>query len=279
MPTISMRPVLFPFLALLSGCGMACEGGSTTNTCTCNSQTVPADSAIASCSTLLDDPALSPEQRANALQWRSWAYRRGGDAARTMQDIDAYLKLRPDSVDAYVFRGVLHGEKGDYADSILDSERALKLDPRSVTAMRNLGKAQSDSGDHVHAMQVYQQALALAPDDAPLVGALCWERAALGIELEAALAGCTRAIERAPGDANHFNSRGFVRFRLGDNTGSIHDYDRAIAMSPNVASSYYMRGRAKARLGDASASADIARGLAGEPGIAARYATYGVQPD
>lgn len=228
---------------------------------------------------LLDDPALSPEQRADALQWRSWAHHRGGDSAHAMQDIDTYLKLRPNSAGAFVFRAVLNGEKGDYAHSILDSERALKLDPRSVTAMRNLGKAQSDSGDHVHALQVYQRAIALVPDDAPLVGALCWERAALGVELEAALADCTKAIERAPGDANHFNSRGFVRFRLGDNAGSIQDYDRAIAISPDVASSYYMRGRAKARLGDASASVDIARGLAGEHGIAARYATYGLQPD
>lgn len=68
-----------------------------------------------------------------------------------------------------------------------------------------------------------------------------------------------------------------VRFRSGDYAGAIRDYDTAIAMNPKVASSYYMRGRAKAMLNDPSAAQDLERGVAGEPGIAARYAGYGIQ--
>ena len=47
---------------------------------------------------------------------------------------------------------------------------------------------------------------------------------------------------------------------------------------PTGASSYYMRGRAKALTGDPTAQADIDAGQGLEPGVAERYAGYGIAP-
>lgn len=273
-----MRAIVLLCLALVSGCAIACDSDSTDHECVCRSATAPAESVVASCTAMLADSALSTERRAGYLHLRSLAYHRAGDATHAMQDIDARLKLEPNAA-AYVLRSALHGERREYAASIADSNRALELDPRMVDALRNLGKAHSDSGDHANALKDYQRGVALAPDDGPLNGAVCWERAVLGIELDAALADCTKALTGKRDDANPFNSRGFVRFRLGDAAGAVRDYDRAIALAPDVPSSYYMRGRAKALVGDATANEDIAHGVAGEPGVAARYASYGVKPD
>ncbi|HJS36109.1 MAG TPA: tetratricopeptide repeat protein, partial [Pseudoxanthomonas sp.] len=79
-------------------------------------------------------------------------------------------------------------------------------------------------------------------------------------------------------DGNNYNSLAFVRFRSGDYPGAIADYTTALSLDASGASSYYMRGRAKALTGDATAQADIDKGLSLEPGVADRYARYGIAP-
>ena len=86
-------------------------------------------------------------------------------------------------------------------------------------------------------------------------------------------------MELDKADANHLNSRGFVHFRLRHFELAIRDYDAAIAAEPKVASSFYVRGLARAQQGDRrGADADLAAAVALDPGVAARYAGYGVGP-
>ena len=70
-----------------------------------------------------------------------------------------------------------------------------------------------------------------------------------------------------------------MHFRLRHFELAIRDYDAAIAAEPKVASSFYVRGLARAQQGDRrGADADLAAAVALDPGVAARYAGYGVGP-
>ena len=53
---------------------------------------------------------------------------------------------------------------------------------------------------------------------------------------------------------------------------------KRLGVDPAVASSYYMRGRAKQAINDPTAADDVARGMRLEPGVAQRYAGYGIAP-
>jgi len=60
---------------------------------------------------------------------------------------------------------------------------------------------------------------------------------------------------------------------------AIADYDYAIRGAPGVASSWLMRGLAKKAGNVEGAQADIDKGKAMDPTVAARYASYGVVID
>jgi tetratricopeptide (TPR) repeat protein len=80
-----------------------------------------------------------------------------------------------------------------------------------------------------------------------------------------------------PGAGNPYNNRGLVYYRMKRYADSVVAYTASIAADPEVASSYYMRGLARRALGEqAAADADIAEGLRREPGVAERYAGYGI---
>ncbi|MDC8014942.1 hypothetical protein [Tahibacter soli] len=88
-------------------------------------------------------------------------------------------------------------------------------------------------------------------------------------DLDEAVADCDRALQLDPKDLNHYNSRGFARFRQRQYEQAVADYDRSLGGAP-VASSFYVRGLAKRALGRVEESdADIARGKQLEPGVVA----------
>ncbi len=82
-----------------------------------------------------------------------------------------------------------------------------------------------------------------------------------------------------PNDASTLDSRGFVHFRMGDNSAAIKDLNLALAAEPKLAPSLYIRGLAKRKSGDtAGGDADIAAAKAIDPKITETYAGYGVRP-
>jgi tetratricopeptide (TPR) repeat protein len=134
-------------------------------------------------------------------------------------------------------------------------------------------------GDWNKAYADFDLAVALSPNDAGLHNARCWAHARAGNQLPVALADCERSLVLRPGNPAALDSRGFVKFRLGDNAGAIADFDAALKQEPKMKSSLYVRGLAKKKSGDTTGGdADIAAAKAIDRKIPETYAGYGVTP-
>jgi tetratricopeptide (TPR) repeat protein len=119
----------------------------------------------------------------------------------------------------------------------------------------------------------------LRPGSANVYNQRCFVRAEQDQDLGAALADCDKSLAMRPNDASTLDSRGFVRFRMGDNAAAIRDLSAALAAEPKLAPSLYIRGLARRKSGDpAGGNADVAAAKAIDPRIAETYAACGVTP-
>lgn len=241
----------------------------------CGDATDP-DAAIAACNRLLDHEALPRKTRAYVYYSRARAAMEKRDLVTARSNLDDAIVLDGSQSVSFATRGIVHGMMGDLDAAIPDFTRAIELDPQDAVTFQNRGKAYSDTGKQARAVQDFTRAIELGNDQAANRNGRCWARATLGQELDLAREDCEAAVRMEPEDGNNHNSLAFVRFRSGDYAGAITGYTTSLSLDPKAASSYYMRGQAKAMTGDATAQADIDEGLALEPGVADRYAGYGI---
>jgi len=279
-PPMRRRPVALPSLRVpaallclsLAGCGLR-------DARTCTSANVDPEAGIAACTRWLSSEGLDADARILGLSSRAMhatRLRAFDDAAR---DYRAAMHLRPGDADLPVWYGAVLGEGGDAAGALRAFDKALKLDPDHFAAHMNRGKVLADLQRFPEAAAAYDRAIALDPENGNARDGRCWVRAVIGADLPGALDDCDRAIAAMPGAGNPLNNRGFVHFRMGRMAESIADYTASIDADPAVASSYYVRSLARRAQGDAAAAdRDLAEALRREPGVAARYAGYGLAP-
>ncbi|MET0582338.1 MAG: tetratricopeptide repeat protein [Pseudoxanthomonas sp.] len=247
----------------------------------CTDPQDPADAVIAACTALLrtgsEDGSLAMIGYLN----RGRAYDARSDYDSALRDFSAAIENDPSHSEAYLYRAVVHGKKEELESTLADIDKGIELSPGDGRMYLVRASAREHRKEYLLALRDYDRAVELVPRNAAAWGARCWARAIGGADLQSALDDCDRAIalDATSANANTFNSRGFVNFRLGRYPQSIRDYDSAIEGDPAVASSYYMRGLAKARNGDPSAPVDLAAGTRMEPEVAERYAGYGVVSD
>jgi len=194
-----------------------------------------------------------------------------------LKDCDAAIGLRPDDSRAFVCRGIMQGALNKLDLAVADFNHALRLNPKDIDALRNEGHAFENENDFASAASNYSILIRLQPSDFESWDGRCWARVVIGKQLDAALSDCNEALRINPKDANSYNSRGLVYFRKKQYAEAIRDYDAANAIDAiHFGSSYYIRGLAKLALGNAAGAADIAKGKSIEPGIAMRFAGYGI---
>lgn len=271
-----MRHLLIGTVLLLAGCNLM-NADKEAQMKICGDRAQP-DIAIAACDRLLDDKTMRKQARVYVHYSRGRAAMEKHDMAAAIADLDESIRLDDTQSVSFATRGIAHGTLGDMESAISDFTRAIELDPKDAVTFQNRGKAYSDTGKQERAIQDFTRAIELGNDEAATRNGRCWARAVLGQELDLAREDCEAAVRMEPADGNNHNSFGFVHFRHGDPAAAIAAYTTALSLSPNGASSYYMRGRAKALANDATAQADIDQGLALEPGVANRYAGYGIAP-
>lgn len=200
-----------------------------------------------------------------------------GRAKDALSDLDKSIELWPKDAVAYAARGVARGMNGDQDAALQDFEHAVELDPDSYPGHMNRARILADRGKFADALVSYDRAVSLSSGDAVTYDGRCWVRAALGKDLQEALADCDRAIKLLPQAVNPLASRGLVNYRLNRYPHAVADCTGAIEKAPETASSYYVRGLARRAMGDAEGGdADVRKAVELEPGIVARYAGYGV---
>jgi predicted aspartyl protease/tetratricopeptide (TPR) repeat protein len=224
---------------------------------------------------------LAPEAAAYHRD-RAKAYLRNRQPLLARGDIDRALTLNPRDDDLLRIRAGMKLAQRDLAGALADTDAAAAATPpTSLEAV-----AVADLYERLHrpaqSIAIYDAVIAVHRDDSRLGSLLngrCWVRALANVELDKALDDCTRAIKRDGAKAAFLDSRGLVRFRMGQLQAAIADLDAALKLEPQLAWSRYVRGAAKLALGQGeSGRADQSAALEAEPGIAAEAAAYGLGP-
>jgi tetratricopeptide (TPR) repeat protein len=262
-------------LAAISGCGRLLA--STPDAADCWNPKAEPKAAIASCTLAIGSAGSNKDLLAMTYENRALAYMHINAFDEALKDCEAAIALRPEDSRAFVCRGIMHGELNKLDLAVADFNHALRLNPNDVDALKNQAHAYELKNDFASASANYAILIRLQPTNFEPWNGQCWARAVIGKQLDAALSDCNEALRLNPKDANSYNTRGLVHFRKKQYTEAIRDYNAAIAINAtDFGSSYYTRGLAKLAMGDASGSADVAKGKSIEPGIAQRFAGYGV---
>jgi tetratricopeptide (TPR) repeat protein len=149
----------------------------------------------------------------------------------------------------------------------------LAIDPESDQGLAGRAMVHAMLGE----LELARTDLAEIGERANLLNTRCFDRAKANVTLDLAQAECDAAVRQAPASASILDSRGFVRFRMGDLKGAITDFDAALALNPKMATTLFLRGLAKRRLGDhAGGDADLAGAKAMDAEVVRTVADFGV---
>lgn len=232
------------------------------------------EAGIGACSYAIQ---LSPRD-SDLYSNRGYLYLQKGDLDRAFADYTKAIELNPRSVDSHSGLGSVHQLKGDLDRAIASFSKAIELNPRKAEGHLGLGKALQDKGDYDRAIISYSKAIELQPNNDDAYNSRCWTRAVANRDLPLGLADCDNAIRLKPGDANNYDSRGFIFMMLNRLDDAIADYNSALRIDPRLAESLYGRGIAKRRKGDeAGASEDLALAASIKSSIAEEYSRYGLK--
>ena len=271
-----LRWHVLKFVIVLSVLGGIAQSAAAADLSACIHPNAGPQAGIAACTSAISSGSLDQNSMAAARFTRSSYETTLKEYGRALADCDAVTALRPQDFQGYDCHGFVHVEMGKIDLAIADYGHALLLNPQDYAGFYNRARALALKNDLASAIPDYDSAIRIDPRKFMAWNGRCWARIVIGKDREGALSDCNEAIRLAPDDANNYNSRGFVHFRMKQYTAAISDYDAAIARDPNVASSYYIRGLSKLALGAASGNADIAKGKSIEPEIAKRFSGYGV---
>ncbi len=212
-----------------------------------------------------------------ALRLRGNAFVMQRNMVKAIADFTAAIKLAPGDVDTYRLRGMAYYLSGQQVRALADFSKAVSLNPSDPLSHQARGFQYEVMGRFAGAIDDFSFAIALDPSHAEYRNARCWGLAIWGRHLHQALEDCHRAIALKPQYANALDSRGLVLLRLARYSASIQSYTAALCFDRKLASAYFGRGAAKAHLGDPTAVADLVTARKIEPGIEARFQTYGVR--
>jgi tetratricopeptide (TPR) repeat protein len=202
------------------------------------------------------------------------------DENEAIAHFDQLLRLPPRNAVAYNARGESYAGKGDYARAIVDYDQALKLYPGLADARQNRDRAQAalaapqaapkkpDAGAGAATAPAATAPAAAGPGAAPAAAADAVACArGTGDDV---IAACSRVLDRDPGNAAAYNSRGSAYAGRGDYDRAIADFDQALKLNPGNAAAYAGRGKAHDARGEhGRAIADYDQALMFDPGNAA----------
>lgn len=200
---------------------------------------------------------------------------------RTQEALAVYDKMltaTPPDPAGYGARAHALYSRGDLQGALADRRAYVRAAPRNADAWVDLGSLLMEAGEYREGLAAYARADKLSSLNPHLYNERCWWRAALGRDLEAALADCETALRLVPDSLSYLDSRGFVRFRSGNLNGALADFDAVLRASPDKVGSRFMRGATLRALGRRQeGDADVSAAVAKKPNIASEYEKYGVR--
>jgi len=230
-------------------------------------------SAVKSCTLALsqkpDDAAL--------YKLRGNANFLSGNTKRAIEDFTRAAELAPGEPDGYRYRAAVYASLHRDREALADFNRAVAVAPDEPAPLEGRGYFYETRGQYGRAMDDLTIVVVMQPTNYHAWNSLCWVRFLAKGDMKLALAECDTSIRLNPDNANSFDSRGFVRLRLGRFAGALADFDQALKLKPNLATSLFGRGVAKLHLGNRSGLRDIGMAKLAEPGIEVRFFGYGIR--
>jgi tetratricopeptide (TPR) repeat protein len=202
------------------------------------------------------------------------------DFARAIADFDQAIRIKPDNAQGYRWRAYAYSSSSpsDYPRAISDYNAALRITPNDTDVIQNRASSYDATGDRVRGLADWRRLTALDSRSLDAWNGTCWDMALLNLDLAQARTACDTALA-IKRDSNVLDSRGFVGLKQGRFQDAWNDYDAAARTDPSRATYFYGRGIAALRLNrTAEGQADVAHALQLDPGIAATYAGYGMNP-
>ncbi|MXV83975.1 tetratricopeptide repeat protein [Candidatus Poribacteria bacterium] len=157
------------------------------------------------------------------------------------------IKLKPDSAEAYINRGIAYYKKNDFDNAIKDFVKAIQLKPDSAEAYFNRGNAYDKKAQFDNAIRDYTEAIRLNPDDVRTYynrGNTYYEKG----DFDNAINDYTEAIRLNPDLAEAHHNRGVFYVKKGEFDNAINDYTKAIELKSDYADAYHNRGEARLHL-------------------------------
>lgn len=144
----------------LSACGEAdCEVGE--KKILSNEFTTGID-RISKC---LNQTGLKTDERARALQVRSWAYNNVHQDIEAIADLEAAFKLKaPSNYNEFINYGSILRRVKRYEDSLDALREAEKINQSSMMTQYNLGWTLSELGRYNDAVKAFSQGIPMQPD-------------------------------------------------------------------------------------------------------------------
>lgn len=171
---------------------------------------------------------------------RAFLYLQNGDAKLAMADLNAYLCVRPKSVQAAVLRARIHCEHSNIGMAWADLEKAIEVTCRQSIDWAN---------------QPYPFippvifAILLDPNDADLY---CFRGLVFGnrSQFEKALADFDKAIQLDPKNADNHFYRGYALFNIAKPKDAIESITKAIQLNSRQPTFFLLRSNCYRRLED-----------------------------
>ena len=224
---------------------------------------------------------LNPQEPRYFLE-RASAYWQSKQPALSDADVDTTLKLKPDYIEALVWRSQRELTKHDKTAAIGDLDAADHAASPQQALRFAMGRTYLRAGAPSQAIKQYTLWIDAHSEDISLPQAYvarCWARALSGQELEQGLSDCNRGLRQSEDKSRGLASRGLVYVRLGKFQRAISDYGDALKEHPKNPWALYGRGIAESSLkNSAAADADFKAATALAPHIAEEFKKRGIAP-
>jgi tetratricopeptide (TPR) repeat protein len=161
---------------------------------------------------------------------------------------DRAIALKPDLVDAYLFRGRSYVEQGDPDKALRDFSKVIELRPSDPAGWIARGSAYLELNNFQAAIADATQAIAANPKAAE---AYSLRGAALrkSGHPKPAVEDFNHAVTLEPSAKNYFE-RGATYQLIGEHQSAIADFDHVIETIPDLASAFFARAESRRAIGD-----------------------------
>lgn len=174
---------------------------------------------------------LKTTNDADGIITRARSYRWSSEFQKALDDYTAAIKLKPDTIDAYLERSACYRQLKSPDKALEDCNKAIAIDPKSADAYYYRGSAYFDTKRYETAVEDYTRAILYKPDyaDAYRDRAVLYEQLD---QLQQALEDMNKALAITPDSADYRLIRGNLYFELGQYKEALSDYDKCLKLDP-----------------------------------------------